>query len=100
MGASFRSSVFLSPGDEKGEVHSCALLSNRFVNCWGDNSQGQLGNGTTSPSATPVTVSGLVNATALSSGFDHNCAVRADGTVWCWGRNDFGQLGSMAGSVS
>lgn len=77
-----------------GFGHTCARLVDGNVQCWGDNSQGQLGNGTQSNSNTPVTVIGLSHqAIALAAGFYHTCAVLADGDVECWGDNVRGQLG-------
>lgn len=61
--------------------------------CWGDNSSGQLGNGTTTNSATPVPVSGGFNVGAVSAGGNHTCGIGYDGAAYCWGDNSFGQLG-------
>lgn len=79
-----------------GSRAACGLLSNGTVKCWGDNSYGQLGNGTTNDSLVPVAVVGLSNVKSLAVGmaYDHMCAVKQSGQVVCWGFNDRGQLGN------
>jgi alpha-tubulin suppressor-like RCC1 family protein len=80
-----------------GANHSCAIVGGA-LKCWGDNSNGQIGDGTTSPAATPVQVSTLTSGvTAVGVGSSHTCAVQSGG-VKCWGANSSGQLGD--GSVS
>jgi len=75
------------------DSHACAVLAGGDVQCLGGNSAGQLGDGTTVTSTTPVDVAGLSGpASALAAGPRHSCAVVA-GAVQCWGANDWGQLG-------
>ena len=64
------------------------------VYCWGINTNGQLGDGTTTNRLTAVLVANITTATSVSAGYgDHTCATLADGTVQCWGNNGSGQLG-------
>jgi len=82
-----------------GDVHSCALLANGTVSCFGANADGQLGNGdptgTGDDSGIPVPVTGLTGVTALSSGSLHNCALVSGGGVQCWGSNASGAAGGI-----
>ncbi len=76
-----------------GDYHACATLIDGRAMCWGRNDNGQLGNGTTTDSPTPVFVSGLSGAVGVYSGGSSSCALLASGGVRCWGRNSSGQLG-------
>ncbi len=79
-----------------GYDYSCALLVNGTVECWGDNTYGQLGNGTTTASGTAVKVLLGDSGTAvqISCGLYHACAVMGDDNIQCWGYNGVGQLGN------
>ncbi|WP_271219033.1 S8 family serine peptidase [Streptosporangium carneum] len=76
-----------------GTAHSVAVLSTGTVKAWGDNSQGQLGDGTTTDRISPVAVSGLTGVSQVSSRADHVLALISGGTVKAWGDNAQGQLG-------
>lgn len=76
-----------------GSDHSCALIADGTIKCWGMGDNGQLGNGATESTATPVTVLGISDAVAVSAGYWDTCALLRDATVKCWGYNTWGQLG-------
>jgi alpha-tubulin suppressor-like RCC1 family protein len=79
------------------------LLEDGTVVAWGDNDEGQLGNGPSGkskpigtypkPSMTPVRVTDLAGITAIAAGLKHAIALRKDGTVWAWGVRDDGAIG-------
>lgn len=76
-----------------GTTHSCAVTA-QSVACWGDNGNGQVGDGTRVARSMPVAIS-LGRFASVSTGEQHTCTLRAsDSTVTCWGRNNEGQLGN------
>ena len=98
--------VDLGPGRKAkaisaGGAHTCALLDDGTVRCWGFGASGQLGYGGTDPigddetpgSVGPVGLGPGRKATAISAGRSHTCAVLDDGTVRCWGYGGDGELG-------
>jgi len=79
-----------------GSYHTCAIMSDRNVMCWGDNWNGQIGDGTNTDRATPVEIPIPSNGSAISvdAGAMHSCIGMDDGSVFCWGYNAYGQLGN------
>jgi len=84
-----------------GRDHTCALLSTGGVQCWGSDQQGQLGDGTSAGSSTPVDVpfEAGVTATTVSAGYFRPCALLSTGGVQCWGRNSSGHSAPVAVSL-
>lgn len=84
-----------------GLYHTCAITSGSGLKCWGENTYGQLGNGSIQNSVVPSNVVGLsFGVKMVDAGFSHTCALLEDGSVKCWGRNHKGQLGNGGTSDS
>jgi alpha-tubulin suppressor-like RCC1 family protein len=95
-----------------GDNHACAVLDNGALVCWGDNGDGQLGDGSTSGSATPTQVANmgptdssvpaqfLPIIRSISASRNNTCAVLVDTSVYCWGDNSRDQLGDGIGASS
>ena len=78
-----------------GSAHTCAITSDSLAYCWGSNSLGQLGVGSSSvPLAAPEQVVGGLKFKQISSGGSHTCGLAADGVLYCWGLEEGGRLGN------
>jgi alpha-tubulin suppressor-like RCC1 family protein len=82
-----------------GSRHSCALLAGGTVQCWGDNSRGQLGVPSVGSSHTPLPVEGLSGVTSLAAGGKTTCALTSDKKLYCWGDGEQGQTFVSAGAA-
>ena len=86
-----------------GDAHTCAILDNNFVKCWGNGADGRLGNGTTSDigdssgemgnALNAISLGAGRTANSISAGEAHTCALLDDATVKCWGNGASGRLG-------
>ena len=97
-----RTAVAVSAGD----YHTCAILDNGDLKCWGHDYYGQLGNGGSSntdayaPSSTAINLGTGRTAVAVSSGMHHTCAILDNGDLKCWGYDYYGQLGDGGGNTN
>ena len=76
-----------------GARHACARMADGTVRCWGDNTLGQIGDGTASKRSTPTPALKVTDVVSVAAGGYHTCALRRDSTVVCWGINENGQAG-------
>ena len=88
-----------------GGYHTCAVLDNGTVKCWGRDNFGQLGDGGANtsqgaPPAAPVDLGAGRTAAAVTAGYGHTCALLDNGTVKCWGWDSSGQLGDGGANAS
>jgi hypothetical protein len=80
-----------------GYYHTCVIKTNGSLWCWGNNTSGQLGDGTNTAKNSPVQIMSS-GVSSVSLGKDHTCAIKTNGSLWCWGYNYLGQLGDGANS--
>jgi alpha-tubulin suppressor-like RCC1 family protein len=85
-----------------GDSHTCALTASGQAYCWGDNSLGQLGNGSNTNTSVPTLVGGGLVFSSITAGTAHTCGLTTAGTVHCWGNKSKGQTGtgSSGGSLN
>src|SRR5262249_11286759 len=85
----------LGRGVAAGNRFTCGRRGTGAVACWGAGAAGELGNGSSTTSLNPVSVTGIGNSVGVSAGNGaHTCAVDAQGSALCWGSNSRGQLGN------
>lgn len=82
----------------RGATHACGVTSDGAAYCWGDNTNGDLGDGSTDASTIPVPVTGGLTFKAVSAGVYHTCGLTTHGAIYCWGNDHNGELGN--GSTS
>ncbi len=80
-----------------GMYHTCGLTTGGYAYCWGLNDQGQLGNGGTTNSPSPVPVATSLTFVSLVAGGEHTCGLTSSGAAYCWGDNFAGDLGDGTG---
>lgn len=88
--------VTASTGDQSG--HTCGIQANQTLWCWGRNSTGQLGDGTTTDQSSPVQVTGAWDTVHAAD--NYTCGIQADASLWCWGWSGNVRLGSPGGPTS
>ena len=83
-----------------GGEYTCGIAGAGAAYCWGNNSLGQLGDGSSANSSTPVAVSGGLSLGALTAGSTHVCGLTGTGAAYCWGNDSVGQLGDGSNTNS
>ena len=96
--SSITANVAMSDGGSTAASPFCGLDSLQQAWCWGINSSGQLGDGTTATKTRPVKVKAYAGTPAsfiyISPGYSHTCGIDSTHQGWCWGNNSYGQLGN------
>jgi alpha-tubulin suppressor-like RCC1 family protein len=77
-----------------GNIHVCGITSGGSAYCWGDNTYGQLGDGTLVARLSPVAVSGGMSFSTISAGMWLTCGVSTNSVAYCWGHGHLGQIGN------
>ena len=84
-----------------GSGHTCAVLSDGTVSCWGLNDFGEVGPGSTAEEViSPTPVPGVTGVVGIAAGWDHTCALLSNGTTTCWGQNANYELGTTLTGAS
>jgi len=78
----------------KGQYHTVAIKIDGTLWAWGDNTYGELGDGTNISTNVPKQIGTVTNWMSIATGISHTVAIKTDGTLWAWGYNYYGQLGN------
>lgn len=78
-----------------GTYYACALTPAGAAYCWGRNTTGVVGDGSTTDRTSPVAVSGTHTFASLATGPTYACGLKSDGTVWCWGTQNGGTVATQ-----
>jgi len=78
-----------------GAFHTCAVLDDNSLVCWGDNANGKLGDGSTTDRASPTYVSSALQFSSVAAGVEHTCSITTDNDMYCWGWDYYEQLGNQ-----
>jgi len=78
-----------------GDSHSCGIVVGGAAYCWGDDTYGQLGDGTLTAQKAPTLVIGGMSFVAISAGGFHTCGITTGSAAMCWGDNSTGELGDL-----
>jgi alpha-tubulin suppressor-like RCC1 family protein len=89
--------AFVQMAASTGQGHSCGITGDGRLYCWGSNTSGQIGDGTTIQRLVPVPIGGTLRFSQVNAGYDFTCAVTTDGRAYCWGANSFDQQGGQLG---
>ncbi|HVM66199.1 MAG TPA: EGF domain-containing protein, partial [Acidimicrobiales bacterium] len=78
---------------DEGKYHTCGILTDHSLWCWGYGGNGQIGNFGNGSPTTPTRVGRDLDWAAVATGFTHTCAIKLNGSLWCWGDGGYGEMG-------
>lgn len=84
---------WLLVSDDANDTQRCAIKTSGALFCWGENDDGEVGDGTMIPRPLPVPVASEQTWSRVATSYWHTCGVQSDGTLWCWGEDVQGELG-------